>query len=394
MFVTILLLAQIVQSWPWLDSPLVQPGPTICVGECAGPVVWGPAERGRLVVTCDMTSDTCSDGRKITTTRATPVPCEVSPGVLEMVPEDTGCYSVRGLESWAANTSYLSWGAELDRSPWTVDAQASIAALPDGGYRVCHIDPAAGNHGLRQLLGGARPETLTVAAIARANTAPSALIGAWSQFSTLTLPVSWNLVAVTKQTASGASGQTFFYPRPAGQGRCIDLLATWLTHTDTPGRACWGGEAPVTCAADRHTISTEGWPTTEGEISMVVELNEPLSEGRNAWLFDGRDAGDLMGVNPYIQPDGRLRFRVAGTVYGSASPMLTWEVGRPYALRFLRKGGQTYIYRDGALVYSVATPDWAWVPSAHLGMNFSFTGPDVAIAIRSLTVRSYEEVSP
>src|SRR5690606_39484687 len=64
------------RSWPGLDSPLVQPGPTICVGACAGPVVWGPAERGRLVVACDMTSDTCSDGRKITTTRSTPVRSE------------------------------------------------------------------------------------------------------------------------------------------------------------------------------------------------------------------------------------------------------------------------------------------------------------------------------
>src|SRR5690606_36188054 len=54
------------------------------------------------------------------------VPCETSPGVWEMVPEDTGCYSVRGLESWAANTSYLSWGAELDRSPWRVVEGAGI----------------------------------------------------------------------------------------------------------------------------------------------------------------------------------------------------------------------------------------------------------------------------
>src|SRR5690606_29619555 len=103
--------------------------------ECAGPVVWGPAERGRLVVACDMTSDTCSDGRKITTTRATPVPCEVAPGVWKMVPEDTGCYSVRGLESWAPNTTYLSYGAELDRSPWAPLRSGTIEKLSDG-YRI------------------------------------------------------------------------------------------------------------------------------------------------------------------------------------------------------------------------------------------------------------------
>src|SRR5690606_1926764 len=92
-------------------------------------------ERGRLVVACDMTSDTCSDGRKIATVRASPVPCETSPGVWEMVPEDTGCYSVRGLESWAATTSYLAYGAELDREPWGALRGGTIEALADG-YRV------------------------------------------------------------------------------------------------------------------------------------------------------------------------------------------------------------------------------------------------------------------
>src|SRR5690606_30978835 len=124
-----LILAQIVQSWPWLDSPRVQPGPTICVGECAGPVVWGPAERGRLVVACDMRSDTCSDGRKITTARASPVPCEVAPGQWEMVPENTACISYRGLESWASTTSYLSYGAELNRSPWQAVDGATVQSL-------------------------------------------------------------------------------------------------------------------------------------------------------------------------------------------------------------------------------------------------------------------------
>src|SRR5690606_9933118 len=129
------------------------------------------ADNGRLVVACDMRSDACSDGRQITTERATPVPCETSPGVWEIVPEDVGCYSVRGLESWAANTSYLSWGAELDRSPWQVTAGTSIAPLPDGGYRVCQD---TGTSGIRQYAGDhiTQGETFTLAGLLRANTAP------------------------------------------------------------------------------------------------------------------------------------------------------------------------------------------------------------------------------
>src|SRR5690606_7936775 len=57
----------------------------------------------------------------------------------------------------------------------------------------------------------------------------------------------------------------------------IDVIGCWLTKSDTPGRPCWGGEAPVTCAADRHTISTEGWPTESGEACITVIFREILS---------------------------------------------------------------------------------------------------------------------
>src|SRR5690606_29367358 len=120
-------------------------------------------------MTCDMRSDTCSDGRRITTVRATPVPCETSPGVWEMVPEDTGCYSVRGLESWAANTSYVSYGAELDRAGWGMENGSTIERLPGGGYRLTR---GPGSSGISD--GQFTPDdgtTYTLAAILRAGTA-------------------------------------------------------------------------------------------------------------------------------------------------------------------------------------------------------------------------------
>src|SRR5690606_10515488 len=80
----------------------------------------------------------------------------------------------------------------------------------------------------------------------------------------------WETVSVSGTVAAGASRWVGIAPRntdltPAS----VDVKACWLTHTSTPGRACWGGEAPVTCADDQHTISTEGWPTESGEISLV-----------------------------------------------------------------------------------------------------------------------------
>src|SRR5690606_22536214 len=70
-------------------------------------------------------------------TRSAPVPCEFSPGVWEMVPVITGCLSVRGLESWAATTSYLAYGAELDRSSCRVyDSTTTTLEALARGYRI------------------------------------------------------------------------------------------------------------------------------------------------------------------------------------------------------------------------------------------------------------------
>src|SRR5690606_25187414 len=202
-------------------------------------------------MTCDMRSDTCSDGRRITTVRATPVPCETSPGVWEMVPENTGCYSVRGLESWRENTSYLAYGAELDREPWRSAGQATLEKL-DGFYRLS--GPVGSN--LVQTVGDATEQTTyTFACILRGEGQVRLNFGGpqvmslspeWRQYSrTASIPAG-GVIAPRIYTGDGSSTSD-----------PVDIMGCWLTRTSTPGRPCWGGEAPVTCAADRHTISTE-----------------------------------------------------------------------------------------------------------------------------------------
>lgn len=384
MLATLLLLAQLVLPGP--PSGPIQPPGMICLGECAGPVVWGPAERGRLVVACDMRSDTCSDGRKITTTRATPVPCETSPGVWEMVPEDTGCYGVRGLESWAQTTSYLSYGAELDRSPWfLLSSRNTLTPLEDGGYRLCHEEGAPENSGLRQATSLEQGDTATLAIVGRAASANKALLAIGGSFAEVDLqPNSWGEVSHTGTLSSSVNAS--IYPRPAGADQCIDLLGAWLTKSDTPGRPCWGGEAPVTCAADRHTISTEGWPTEEGEICISAEVGADATINR--WLIDGRGPG--------ATGNSRLVVRQGTNVLALLGPQGLVEGGTVTAgqhrICVHASGNTIRLSVDGVVVaQGDAVAPMEWFPMATIGSAYPTTGgTEIDGSIRSLTVRSFE----
>src|SRR5690606_38502464 len=139
------------------DPHALNPGNTVFVdGLRAKPQIvkpyWQPIEVGEPLdwdIVFDMQTNVGSDGRKIITTRATPAQVEVAPGVWIEVPSNVGAYGIHGLESWAQNTSYLSWGAELDRSPWRAVEGASIDGRiltgPAGSARLLQgIPPSAG----------------------------------------------------------------------------------------------------------------------------------------------------------------------------------------------------------------------------------------------------------
>lgn len=388
MLATLLLLAQLVLPGP--PSGPIQPPGMICLGACAGPVVWGPAERGRLVVACDMTSDTCSDGRKITTTRATPVPCEVAPGVWEMVPENTGCYSVRGLESWAQTTSYLAYGAELDRSVWFRYDGLSVAAR-DGAWEIMRNRVSLGAV-YQELLGlePVDPEEWTASCVMKAGTTSAARLGAQRSlnWATIQLTENWHTYSVTRTVQPGQPPGLFVGPNE--DQKSILVAGCWLTRTSTPGRPCWGGEAPVTCAADSHTISTEGWPTESGEISFAFQLDEAPSGTTSTYqyILDSRVAEES---STFFAVRGDGRFFVGGGV-PSASPV-TWVAGQTYAIRVRAEGGVVRVWRNGVLIHEAAG-GFVWGgATARLGARFTNT-QQLNGSISSLTVRSYEEVSP
>src|SRR5690606_13256457 len=132
------------------------------------------------------------------------------------------CYSVRGLEAWAANTSYLAYGAELDRAPWQVTGISVLTPLESGGYRLCQGGGAI-NVGLVQPIGDP-PQTYSLAVIGRKNTGHSLLLGAWNTHQISPLPDTWGpVVRANAMPSSGLS--VYLYPRPGGQDLCVDLLA-------------------------------------------------------------------------------------------------------------------------------------------------------------------------
>jgi len=374
MLATILLLAQLVLPGP--PSGPIQPPGMICLGECAGPVVWGPAERGRLVVACNMTSDTCSDGRKITTQRATPVPCEVAPGVWVMVGPNEGCYSVRGLESWAANTSYLAYGASLDQDNWDARSGTTIERVADW-WRVSF--PQSGSL-LTTSSGsiGSAGQSWTAACIAKQG--PSGRnsfrmrpfhgpLGVSQYCNDIPLGVEWGLISCTGNTgdAPSASPAVFLDPPNTFIPGDLEVVGCWLPRSDSPGRPCWGGAAPVTCGADRHTISTEGWPTTEGEISWTIRIERLPKSGDPVRGILGVDEPHSHRLG--LTGSGGFFLRPAdGT--DAFSPSLEWEVGRPYSMRLVFTPAGWTLYRDGSVVWSVTrTTAFDWGAVARVGHN-------------------------
>jgi len=169
-------------------------------------------------------------------------------------------------------------------------------------------------------------------------------------------------------------------------GSTLEIAGCWLTRTSTPGRACWGGEAPVTCGADRHIVSTEGWPTTAGEVSVVFRLDAIAGQ---VALIDGRST--TSGLTTVFVENRRLRVFMAGFNSGPIGPLL--EAGKTYRLRLWADSGGMYMSLDGVQVLHRPGIPLSWSSAAHLG-NSVLGIEQINGSIRSLIVRSYEEVSP
>ena len=364
-----------------------------------------------LRLVCDMRSDTCSDGRKISSYRShsTPVPCEVVPGVWNMVPQNAGCYSVRGLEIWRAMSTHLSYGAELDRSPWQAVDGATVQSLPTGWYRVSGVGEGSSIFQLIQIPSG-YTGYFTFACVADTGASIGASLrlyptgGTGTQICNLdSVPGSQIHSCTTHITSAPTELAAHIYP---GTGH-VDVVGCWLVRTlqtiDTTQRPCWGGNAtfnsPITCGEDRHTISTEGWPTESGEISLIY-IPQDVVYSTEMYLVATSyiGAGNPSGFYLYrIRASGALGFGLrSGDIRSEQTTQeLVWEIGRSYHIRVRWSPEQAEIWRDGVLLHS-------WVPTivpdSHPAMAYIGRSPagggHVQGSIRDLRIRSYEEVSP
>src|SRR5690606_20610920 len=77
---------------------------------------------------------------------------------------------------WAATTSYLSWGAELDRSPWLASDGATLAKQ-DGFYRITGVN---NNSRVQQQIATPEEGVWTLSCIMRTAGSPNARLRLYS----------------------------------------------------------------------------------------------------------------------------------------------------------------------------------------------------------------------
>lgn len=356
------------------DPHALNPGNTVFVdGLRAKPQIvkpyWQPIEVGEPLdwdIVFDMRTNVGSDGRKIITTRATPAQVEVAPGVWIEVPPNVGAYGIHGLESWAQNTSYLSWGAELDRFPTWRESGATLAKQ-DGFYRITGVNSSS-----RVYQRPSSPEAgdWTLSCIMRTAASQNARLriyqegGSGGGFCNLDSSDEFSTYSCT-QTITGTPTQLSIHVY-SGIGH-IDVQGCWVTKSDTPGRPVWGGEGPVTCDRDFHRIPSTGIPAEKGVIEWTMKLFRTPNGGTSALRGILWEDGAGVPNRISLTDTGRIRLN-PGTGAAWHSPVLTWEERRNYNLRVELSPSSWRVYRDGVLVGSTTpTGPFSWGSTARIG---------------------------
>lgn len=369
------------------DPHALNPGNTVFVdGLRAKPQIvkpyWQPIEVGEPLdwdIVFDMRTNVGSDGRLISTTRSSPAQLEIGPGVWIDIPSHVGGYGIHGLEAWDQNTSYLSWGAELDKDPWKTTSGAQIARV--GSVWKLETNQSGVQGVFQELTSLEAPETWTAACLLRADAPMQARLGvdrslAWSF---INLSTEWKVYTHTLEMAVGKKpGVSIGKNDP--NTPAIYIAGCWLVKSSEPGRPVWGSEGPVTCAKDFHRIPSTGIPAEKGVIEWTMKLFRTpngTSSLRGILWEDGAGVPNRISLTN----TGSIRLN-PGTGAAWHSPVLTWEERRNYNLRVELSPSSWRVYRDGVLVGSTTpTGPFSWGSTARIGDLLNG-------AISSLRIRS------
>ncbi|HEY0839633.1 MAG TPA: hypothetical protein VGD74_05560 [Vulgatibacter sp.] len=352
-----------------LPLPALALGPAVLDGPdlrqlSAGPMVYGGGDG----VTCTPVPGVglrCSDGRVSTTVRASAVPCGDG-----YAASNVACVDGGGLQAWGANQTLIADGGNLTAAAWTINSGVTVSRDANGIHTVSYADGITSSVGVRQTPPTlTKDETRTVACVMQAGTSDIARIYAsTSGFYTVPQPPEWAVISRTQALTTGTvpTTQVGFGAAAETAARNGKVKGCWHVTGSTPGRPCWFENGTAgTCAADVHTISTSGWPTTEGEICVSADIgpsgsSRVLLEGAT----NGTDGGTLLNV------DSSNRFVVA--TRGGESITGSAVAAGPHRYCARRRNGTTSITVDGVVVGSSVTfPALKWRSDSRIGSAYS-----------------------
>lgn len=385
---TVILLAILLWAWPSGADVVVDPGSVHI-----GPRILGePA----FVFELDAISqdEVSRPGWPVTTTRASEAMCQQWDGTWVTVPADTACVGRWGLESYPAATNYFT--ESTDPFGWSVDPATGCSVSgpdADGWYTLTDARSDAS------------------CAFYRTNSSPST--GEWTTtFELASGTLSTARIATNSSAGAGggmcsavslaSSGGRHYCTRaltsPSYVNAVVYLGSTFsdtgsirvrqaqLEKSPTPGPRVDCGPVPCSRAADRHAVSTEGWPTDAGRIAWWMQLARPPRSGEPIRIILRNPSGV-----PTLAVAGNGALAVnAGGGFVFTAPLLAEDTsGHEFA--FVYSESRLALMMDGAEVWSSTgafVVDWG--DEVQIGTSGSTNPAPLSGSIRLLRVSEGE----
>jgi len=311
----------------------------------------------------------CNDGRQVATSRSTAVPCETTPGGVTSAGVNQACVSVRGLDTFSAVTNNFA-------NPTTPSAMLKTGSPNVSGKTVEDVSSSElqGVYSACLTTTGVR----TLSCYLRAGSSSQVAL----RFNTngtgsAICPITGLTQTSTRYSCSTTVGGTptfvtsVVYPAEDAiiSGAAVGSILVDQCQCEAAGTAGRRCDA-ASCAADVHTISTAGWPTTVGSLTIKWRRSDECTGSSSCFILDGRKT---TLTNAF-----QLFFKTAVTinhdgVQSSLGPPPA--IGVEEVLTISRTAaGEVVVTRDGTEVYRAARVPLVWSDTATLGARYQAAG--------------------